>query len=675
MSKRLFLFSVVMWITFGCARGAEFIDGQETIAQTTINNITNNFTTGTLQYATNFGADTQVTTTGATRGAESVDMQSARSADSEVASGDYSVVSGGINNKGSNSYAVVSGGHTNTASGFYSVVPGGSANVASGSFSYAAGRRAIATQDGAFALADSTNSDFTNSTANSFAARFSGGYNLTGGPVTIQSFLIAGGKIGIGISSPEEFIHLRAVDNSSVIRFERNDTEIESGEGYGGLEWEGQDASASAAGIRGYLSLEGSGDDEGATDMVFATAQDNVTPSVKMRLTFEGNLGINESNPDSRLEVNGTFHVTGNAAFDSNVGFGTPSPGNQLDIITGSTTNSGFHIGEADNEGAYFSSILDSYLAINAGAELVSNAFIARSTSAEMIKMFLGKMEFYTDTSLTDGVGFTPTLQMILGASGNLSLGTTTNTFRLIVADSVSGIEGYVISVHNDDLNVDSKGIYIASGTTDDSGDNVQIGFHDGAHTLHGVIETFAGGIRLTSVSDAKAKDNITTTTKDGLALLKRLRVSDYNYKNHPKRITGFTAQDVARICPDAVSTHTYTRRADASEYLVDGYSTRSAIVWEPTGELLPEIHQYDDGTTFTKFNVVHTSSTQTIHEVTEKVMLLSMVDLIPLLVKAIQQQDKLITLQDKQITRLRSDVKSLRQDYAALEQRLSALE
>jgi hypothetical protein len=66
------------------------------------------------------------------RGLHAVDLQSARSAATQVASGDYSVISGGRDNTASGVYyATVGGGRGNTASGWGATVGGGGFNTAS----------------------------------------------------------------------------------------------------------------------------------------------------------------------------------------------------------------------------------------------------------------------------------------------------------------------------------------------------------------------------------------------------------------------------------------------------------------------------------------------------------------------------------------------------------------
>ena len=75
------------------------------------------------------------------RGLQAVDLQTQRNASTQVASGDY---------------AVLSGGYRNTASGSYSAVAGGQSCVASGSYSFAAGQVCSASGNSSVALGNGT---------------------------------------------------------------------------------------------------------------------------------------------------------------------------------------------------------------------------------------------------------------------------------------------------------------------------------------------------------------------------------------------------------------------------------------------------------------------------------------------------------------------------------------
>ncbi|MFA5162714.1 MAG: hypothetical protein WC421_10760 [Elusimicrobiales bacterium] len=109
-----------------------------------------------------------------------------------LASGIDVSVGGGNLNTASAENAAVGGGYSNTASGTSATVPGGENNTAYGSYSFAAGRRAKATANGAFAVSDSQDADFVLTSTDTFGARFAGGYQLNGG------------SIGIGTANPVE---------------------------------------------------------------------------------------------------------------------------------------------------------------------------------------------------------------------------------------------------------------------------------------------------------------------------------------------------------------------------------------------------------------------------------------------------------------------------------------
>lgn len=87
------------------------------------------------------------------------------------ASGVQSTVSGGALNRASGDYATVAGGHSNLAGGDFATAAGGSLNDASGDFSFAAGHRAKANHAGSFVWADDTDADFLSTASNQFLIR------------------------------------------------------------------------------------------------------------------------------------------------------------------------------------------------------------------------------------------------------------------------------------------------------------------------------------------------------------------------------------------------------------------------------------------------------------------------------------------------------------------------
>jgi hypothetical protein len=106
------------------------------------------------------------------RGLHAVDLQSERSAGTQVASGDYSVIGGGQNNTASGNYATVGGGSYNYASVQYATVGGGSSNNASGQYATIGGGRNNGTASFAATIGGGDNNF-----ANGVAATVGGGDN------------------------------------------------------------------------------------------------------------------------------------------------------------------------------------------------------------------------------------------------------------------------------------------------------------------------------------------------------------------------------------------------------------------------------------------------------------------------------------------------------------------
>lgn len=116
------------------------LDGSGRLPSLDGSQLTNMVTGGTIQNANlSIQAADEGVVTGNTRGRNSVDLQTNRTYDTQIASGDYSGVLGGSTNTASGDYSVVFGGLSNTASGNYSIVAGGATNTASGLYNTVGG--------------------------------------------------------------------------------------------------------------------------------------------------------------------------------------------------------------------------------------------------------------------------------------------------------------------------------------------------------------------------------------------------------------------------------------------------------------------------------------------------------------------------------------------------------
>lgn len=104
--------------------------------------------------------------------------------DSNSVAGIRGFVGGGGSNSAAGLESVIAGGSNNTAGGTGGAVLGGTDNHADGNYSFAGGADATSSLDGSWTWAD-VGAPLTNSTANSYLARFSGGYNVNTSTLTV----------------------------------------------------------------------------------------------------------------------------------------------------------------------------------------------------------------------------------------------------------------------------------------------------------------------------------------------------------------------------------------------------------------------------------------------------------------------------------------------------------
>ena len=128
-------------------------------------------------------------------------------------------VGGGHGNTASGHYATVGGGCQNMARGLRATVPGGFENFADGDYSFAAGYRAKANNQGSFAWADNSSTNYFDvSTDNRFGARAVGGvYFYTNTTLTTGSYLAAGSGTWTSVSDRNVKDNISPVDGKEVL--------------------------------------------------------------------------------------------------------------------------------------------------------------------------------------------------------------------------------------------------------------------------------------------------------------------------------------------------------------------------------------------------------------------------------------------------------------------------
>lgn len=136
---------------------------------------------------------------------------------------------------------------------------------------------------------------------------------------------------------------------------------------------------------------------------------------------------------------------------------------------------------------------------------------------------------------------------------GKVGIGKANPSHRLDVYDNASS---YVTHIRNTGNTYLSHGLAIQCGPNNPVDQPTwMIGFNDGDGTPLGSVQLRNGTLTFSSLCDSTLKTNITSTSVEGLELVNSLRVVDYEWKKMPdKLLTGFIAQEVNEIIPDAVS-------------------------------------------------------------------------------------------------------------------------
>ena len=116
------------------------------------------------------------------------------------------------------------------------------------------------------------------------------------------------GNVGIGTSSPDTLAHLAAGAGAAVLRLENTDTFLSNDEVVGKIEFETQDEGG--AGVNAYIQGVGVSTD-GATRLEFGTGTSG-SPSTRMTVNNNGNVGIGTSSPSEIFEVS---TATANTAY------------------------------------------------------------------------------------------------------------------------------------------------------------------------------------------------------------------------------------------------------------------------------------------------------------------------------------------------------------------------
>ncbi|MFZ2300233.1 MAG: tail fiber domain-containing protein, partial [Candidatus Moraniibacteriota bacterium] len=263
---------------------------------------------------------------------------------------------------------------------------------------------------------------------------------------------------------------------------------------------------------------------------------------------------------------------------DGNVGIGTTTAGGTLTILsansTGTTTSSATSVSAnslTTGTGLYAASssltsgkLVDLQVSGTAAAasQTALNILTAGATATSAITTY-GAQISNTHTNVTSGTnvalylnasGATTANYGLIVNAGNVGIGDTTPSYKLEVNTNVAS--NYVAQFLNDGDNANRYGIQIQGGAYDASGTTYYINALDGDGGQVGYIANTSGTFALTDVSDIRTKTNIVTAEMNATSILSDLRVVNFNRISDPDgpRITGFIAQEVQEVYPNAVT-------------------------------------------------------------------------------------------------------------------------
>jgi hypothetical protein len=132
-----------------------------------------------------------------------------------------------------------------------------------------------------------------------------------------------------------------------------------------------------------------------------------------------------------------------------------------------------------------------------------------------------------------------------------VSNATAAKGFRFYVE---KGSVGYPVKFHNSTSNTGAGVLVLEGSTTSGSATSNFIQFLSNNGTVLGTCNwNGTDAMTFPTISDVRIKENIINTTLT-INVLNKIKVRDFNFKNNPKKVTGFIAQELYEVYPTAVN-------------------------------------------------------------------------------------------------------------------------
>ncbi len=452
-----------------------------------------------------------------------------------------------------------------------------------------------------------TGTDFEGRKGSNWVSLTSGGYYMQAPDLNpwYAVYVDADGKVGVGLTNPSDWLHIWS--NSSTYKG------IKVSNPYPHLVLDDQTSSADDYELMA----------DGNTFYIRHDAgDDGIFENSRFTINSSGNVGIKKTSGGATLDVGGTLQTSGN------VGINT-SPGSYALAVSGTTYLSGVTgINTAPNSAFGLKVTGGSVYALSVtGYTALENVGINTSPVSSYALNVSGNSALFGNVGIKDVASVSYGLQLGTGtthalyAKGNIhATGRITTTNKVGIGDITPS---YMLSIYDNSTEVYAAeifkdynsnayaGLLIRAGRDDGDGTNILIGCFNGAGTYKGGLAIVNNGnVQLVTSSDRRLKDKIVDTKLNALKIATDLRVVDFEYKDSPgiERL-GFIAQEVEKVYPRMVS--------------------------------------YNDS---------------------EDIFEISQMELIPVLTKAIQEQDE-------KITKLEKENKNLKSENEEIKARLTEIE
>ena len=252
------------------------------------------------------------------------------------------------------------------------------------------------------------------------------------GIVTARSGLrVTGGSVGIGTDNPSAKFELStnntgAVQNN-VIRFTDTDGSFQAGQSPGRIEWNTSDANS--PGVTAYIDTYGY--TNAVSDLVFGTGSGG-SATERLRIRYDGNIGIGTDNPDGKLAVTGNGY-------------------NQINIASNNTANTN-KLGGVTSQNY----VGDKWSIIQTYSPSGSNQIYYGSADGSY-RGATGHY-FYVNSSPTATTGHTQALRIT--SAGDVGIGSNAPSQKLNVAGNIM-LEGSDQYMYLTNVGTGNAGIYV----------------------------------------------------------------------------------------------------------------------------------------------------------------------------------------------------------------------